>query len=169
MFFMQTRPPPGGEKEAAMFLDDVDPLDLKILSLLIENARYTYSEIGQRLGISRVAVKNHMNDLEKRGIIENYTAVINPRRMSSAVSCYFEIETTPDRFPAVTQALQRCPTVTQIYRTTGSCHLHVHAVAAGQQELEDFLRDVIDPLPGVTSIRTNVILDRIKDIKGLRL
>ena len=33
-----------------MFLDGLDALDQKILSLLIENARYSYSEIGERWG-----------------------------------------------------------------------------------------------------------------------
>ena len=57
----------------------------------------------------------------------------------------------------------------RIYRTTGKCHLHVHAVAADQNEAESFLHDVIDSLPGVISVSTNVILTRIKDIKGCLL
>ena len=40
-----------------MFLDGLDELDRKIVGLLIENARRSYSEIGQEVGISRVAVK----------------------------------------------------------------------------------------------------------------
>lgn len=40
-----------------MFLDGLDELDQKIVSLLIQNARMSYSEIGQQVGISRVAVK----------------------------------------------------------------------------------------------------------------
>ena len=40
-----------------MFLDGLDDLDQKIVKLLIQNARMSYSEIGQKIGISRVAVK----------------------------------------------------------------------------------------------------------------
>ena len=40
-----------------MFLDGLDALDQQIVQLLIENARRSYSEIGQAVGISRVAVK----------------------------------------------------------------------------------------------------------------
>ena len=58
---------------------------------------------------------------------------------------------------------------TQIYRVTGKNKLHVHAVAAGQGELADFLDRVIHRLPGVASLSCNIILSRIKDIKGLRL
>lgn len=152
-----------------MYLSGLDELDQKILGLLIENARYSYSEIGERVGISRVAVKARINALEARGIIEEYTAVINPQKLSGAISCYFEIETRPDTFLQVTAQLSGCPAVTQIYRITGNCRLHVHAVAAGQEEMERFMAETVDTLPGVTAISTNVILSRIKDVKGLRL
>ena len=82
-----------------MFLDGLDALDQQIVQLLIENARRSYSEIGQRIGISRVAVKMRIQALEQRGVIEEYTTVINPQKISGAVSCYFEIETQPDALP----------------------------------------------------------------------
>ena len=152
-----------------MYLDGLDEIDQKIITLLIENARYTYSEIGDRLGLSRVAIKNHIDALEAQGIIEEYTTIINPQKLGGAVSCYFEIETSPSSFTKVIQLLCDCPTVTQIYRSTGKCRLHVHAVAANHDELEGFLSEVIDKLPDIVSISTNVILSSIKDIKGLRL
>ena len=40
-----------------MYLDGLDELDQKIIQLLIENARISYSDIGEETGISRVAVK----------------------------------------------------------------------------------------------------------------
>ena len=52
---------------------------------------------------------------------------------------------------------------------SGRNKLHVHAVAATNQELEDLLHHVIDTLPGLEACSCNVILSRIKDIKGLRL
>ena len=53
-----------------MFLDGMDEVDQKIVQLLIKNARMSYSEIGQQVGISRVAVKQRDQSLERRGIIE---------------------------------------------------------------------------------------------------
>ena len=153
----------------AVFLEGLDALDQKIVRLLIENARASYSEIGERVGISRVAVKSRIQALEQRGIIEEYTTIINPQRISGAVSCYFEIETLPETLGSVTEILRQNETITQIYRVTGRDKLHVHAVAASGEEMEGLIRDVIDPLPGIISCSCNTILSRIKDIKGLRL
>ena len=145
-----------------MYLDNLDELDQKIIQLLIENARISYSDIGEETGISRVAVKARIQAMEKKGIIEEYTTIINPQKISGAVSCYFEIEIKPDH-------LYKDDTVTQIYRVTGRDKLHVHAVASSSDEMEHFLHNVIDTLPGIISCSCNTILSRIKDIKGLRL
>lgn len=152
-----------------MYLDGLDELDQKIVRLLIENARISYSEIGEKVGISRVAVKSRIQVLEQKGIIEEYTTVINPQKISGAVSCYFEIETTPECLSKVINILNNHDNVTQIYRVTGKDKLHVHAVASSSDEMETFLHEVIDKLPGILSCSCNIILSRIKDIKGLRL
>ena len=152
-----------------MFLEGLDQLDQQIVRLLIENARASYSEIGQKVGISRVAVKARIQALEQRGVIEEYTTVINPQKISGAVSCYFEIETLPETLSQVIGILDRNETVTQVYRVTGRDKLHVHAVAASHEEMEVLIQGVIDPLPGLVSCSCNISLSRIKDIKGLRL
>ncbi|WP_040196955.1 Lrp/AsnC family transcriptional regulator [Candidatus Soleaferrea massiliensis] len=152
-----------------MFLDGLDSLDQKIVQLLIQNARMSYSEIGQQVGISRVAVKMRVQSLEQRGVIEEYTTIINPQKISGAVSCYFEMEAAPDMLLKISETLSQNDTITQIYRVTGQSKLHVHAVAASGEKMEELIREVIDPLPGVISCSCNIILSRIKDIKGLRL
>ena len=152
-----------------MFLDGLDDLDQQIIRCLIQNARMPYSEIGQQVGISRVAVKMRVQALEKKGIIEEYTTIINPQKISGAISCYFEIETVPDTLEEVISILEKNDTVTQIYRVTGKSRLHVHAVSPSQEELEQLLHGTMDHLPGVLECSTNIILSRVKDIKGLRL
>lgn len=152
-----------------MFMDGLDELDQKIIRLLIQNARMSYSEIGQKVGISRVAVKMRVNALEQKGIIEEYTTIINPQKISGAVSCYFEIETKPEVLMDVAELLRKNDTITQIYRVTGKSKLHVHAVASSNEEMEGLIYNTIDKLPGVLECSCNMIFSRIKDIKGLRL
>ena len=155
--------------ENGMYLDGLDDLDQKILGMLIDNARMSYSQIGEAIGISRVAVKARIQALENQGIIEKYTTVVNPQKISKALFCYFEIETLPETLSQVISILDQNQTITQIYRVTGKSKLHVHAVAASPEEMERLLHEVTDPLPGVFSCSCNRILFRIKDIKGLRL
>ena len=121
------------------------------------------------MGLSRGAVKSRIDALEARGVIEGYTTILNPQKISGAVSCYFQIETEPCALQSVIDRLDADGAVTQIYRMSGECCLHVHAVAATQEELERFIREQIDTLEGIRRVETHVILARIKDVKGLRL
>lgn len=89
--------------------------------------------------------------------------------MSDAISLYFDIETRPESFREVVEILNSQDYITQLYRTTGDYHLHVHALLGSQDEMDRFLHDVMDQLPGIKHMTTNVILTRFKDIKGLRL
>lgn len=152
-----------------MYLDALDVTDRSIITLLTKNARMSYVDIGEAVGLSRVAVKSRMDALERRGIIEQYTAVINPQKISSAISSYYEIEVEPACYARVVEILNHNNTVTQIYQVSGNNKLHVHAVAANHDAMQAFLNDVIHQLPGVLSLSCNIILSRIKDIKGLRL
>ena len=152
-----------------MFLSGLDSIDQKLVGALIANARLSYSELGEMVGLSRVAVRSRIQALEEKGVIEEYTTIINPQKISGAVSCYFEIETEPEKLAEVVAILEADETITQIYRVTGRSKLHVHAVASSAQEMEELMTGVIDRLPGVIECSTNLILSRIKDIKGLRL
>lgn len=152
-----------------MYLKGLDEVDRTIIKLLTKNARMSYVDIGEIVGLSRVAVKTRISALESAGIIEEYTTIINPQKISSAVSSYYEIEIEPKDYQEVIKILNNNDTVTQIYQVSGKNKLHVHAVAEDSDGMELFLNEVIYKLPGVISLDCNIILSRIKDIKGLRL
>ena len=152
-----------------VFLDGMDETDQKIVKLLIRNARMSYSDIGKQIGLSRVAVKLRVQALEQKGIIEGYTTIIDPQKISGSISCYIELETAPGSLQEVCEILDQEPIVTQIYRVTGRNRLHVHALAASHEEMEKLIVEKIDRLPGIVACSCSTILSRIKDVKGLRL
>ena len=156
-------------KEKDMFLDGLDTLDQKIIKLLMKNARMSYSEIGEKVGISRVAVKMRIQALEKKGVIEEYTTIINPQKISGVVSCYFELEVSHETLQEVIRQLKENEKITQVYRVTGENKLHIHAVTASNEELDRLIQEDMDTLPGILHMSCSIILSRIKDIKGLRL
>ena len=60
-----------------MNIEGLDKLDHAILETIRENARMSYSDIGDRVGLSRVAVKNRMEAMEKAGVIKGYQTIID--------------------------------------------------------------------------------------------
>ena len=152
-----------------MYLDNLDRIDRQLVELLLRNARMSYSDLGAAVGLSRVAARARVAALEERGVIESYTAVIDPQKLGGTVSCYLELETRPGSFQRVCDTLAASELVTKLYQVTGRCRLHVHVVAASQEELEGFLAHTVRSLPDVEEFSCSIILSRIKDVKGLRL
>lgn len=152
-----------------MYQKKLDETDRKIIALLTKNARMSYVDIGEAVGLSRVAVKSRICSLEDRGIIEEYTTIINPQKVGSTVSSYYEIEIEPNSYQTVVGILESNNIVTQIYQVSGKNKLHVHAVTEDSKGMETFLNEVMYKLPGVLSLDCNIIISKIKDIKGIRL
>ncbi|MBC7108905.1 MAG: TRASH domain-containing protein [Methanomassiliicoccales archaeon] len=59
-------------------MNRLDDLDLKLIYLLLDDARLSISELTERLGVSRPTVRARLEKLEKDGIIEGYTIKLNP-------------------------------------------------------------------------------------------
>ena len=71
------------------------------MELLIHNARMSYSDLGQAVRAVPCGGEGPRPRLEERGVIEEYTTIVNPQKISGAVSCYFELEVEPAQFSAV--------------------------------------------------------------------
>ncbi len=84
-----------------MQIDGLDELDNKILSVIEKNARLSYSDIGKLVGLSRVSVKNRMDILQEKGIIEGYVTVINPTNLPEGRRFFLDVITEPDKFDEV--------------------------------------------------------------------
>lgn len=56
----------------------MDKLDMKILSILLDNCREPDRQIGKKIGITGGAVKSRIQRMEKNGVIEKFTLKIEP-------------------------------------------------------------------------------------------
>ena len=65
--------------------EGLDKLDYAILHVIKDNARMSYSEIGEQVGISRVAVKNRMDALEKKGYVERKRSIDDKRVVKASL------------------------------------------------------------------------------------
>lgn len=152
-----------------MRANNFDRVDQQILELLVENARAPLIEIAEKVGLSRVAVKNRIDALERAGVIEQYTIIMNPEKVGRNVSVFFDVQVSPAYLDEVSAALAAEEAVTDIYLMTGPSKLHVHAVLEMNQDLERFVRDKLYPLPGIERVSSNLIVSRIKTRKGIRV
>lgn len=152
-----------------MKIEQLDVIDQSILALLAANSRMSFVDIAKAVGLSRVAVASRIEALENSGVIEQYTILVNPHKMGSQISAFFDIETTPQELFAVSDALESEEVITDLYHMTGASNLHAHGLFPNQKALDDFLREGLYQMKGVVHVNSRLILTRIKSRKSVRL
>lgn len=111
----------------------MDDTNKDILRLLRKNGRMSFTEIGNQIGISRVAVKKRVEKLEEAGIIRGYKAIIY---REENVKMLMEITTVDDDYEDIFEYLNRSGYVTELYVMTGKNRIHATAVAPDVSELK---------------------------------
>jgi len=67
---------------------ELDPLDLHIVDLLLKDGRTPAAQIAEQIGLSRPAVADRLEKLERQGVIRGTTAVINPASLGKTITAF---------------------------------------------------------------------------------
>ncbi len=143
----------------------MDETDKKILKMIRGNARKAYQEIGDELGISRVAAKKRVGKLEQTGVIRGYNTYINT---GDEVTIFIDIITTPESFDRVLEYVAtQTSYVRQIYTTLKENHIHIVAVSDSSENIK-YLAKMIskDCSDDIVEYHARIVREVIKDVYG---
>ncbi|HLR75252.1 MAG TPA: Lrp/AsnC family transcriptional regulator [Virgibacillus sp.] len=146
-----------------------DDIDRRLVEELIKDGRMSYVELAKKVGLSRVAVKDRIQNLIDEGVIENFTISINSEKFGKKVSAFFEVDVEPKQLQEVAQNLADNPSVASIYQMTGPSTLHMHVLVENFQMLETFINNELYSVKGITRVESHVILKRFKSRTGFKL
>jgi DNA-binding Lrp family transcriptional regulator len=140
-----------------MHINGLDEIDNQIVNLLIEDARLTYSEIGEKVGLSRVAVKNRVSTLEERGIIKGYHADVDPLEAPKMMTFVAVIKTRADSYDLISDALEQEACVVTLCKMSGDNILHAICVADSMAEMNNFAWRVRNKYEGLLSFSAQMV------------
>jgi DNA-binding Lrp family transcriptional regulator len=144
----------------------MNQLDTEIVSLLIKNGRESYAEIARRLGVTRAHVRDRVQALQEAGVIEQFTAVINPEKLGKIVSAFLDIKVAPQGVEQVAGELADQPEVASLYIMSDMRSLHVHTLTDTHERLHEFVRQHVFGQPHVLSVDSQTLLKRVKNRRG---
>ncbi|MEM4151276.1 MAG: winged helix-turn-helix transcriptional regulator, partial [Nitrososphaerota archaeon] len=73
----------------------LDKRDVKILSILQEDGRASYSSIARQLNISEAAVYARVSKLVKEGVIKGFTAILDDSKLNLGIGAFIGLRATP--------------------------------------------------------------------------
>ena len=136
----------------------LDETGWHILEALQENARLSYSELGQRVGLSSPAVAERVRRMEDAGIITGYRAEVNTAKIGYPITAIIRVSNSPgERCTRLTASTQEIPEVLECHRVTGSDSLIMKVMASSVEHLEA----LIDRLSEYGLLTTSIVLSTV--------
>jgi Lrp/AsnC family leucine-responsive transcriptional regulator len=139
--------------------------DYQILDLLQKDCRISNSELAEQVGMSASSCWRRVRALEEDGVIERYSARINPSKVGMAFQAIVHVQLTrhdPDKNAEFIRVVNLRKEVQECYATTGQADYHLRVLCSDLNAYNLFLEDFLFRLPTVQSAQTNVILREIK-------
>lgn len=150
----------------------LDRTDLRILEALQAEGRLTNQELAERVALSPSPCLRRVRALEEAGVIRQYVALLDPLKVGLGMLAYVTVKLEKKGKMPVEQfvrAVQSWPEVIACYSMTGDMD---YLMRVQVEDLDHYARFIMEKLlkqPGVTDIRSNFVLERVKDTTALPL
>lgn len=135
----------------------MDEIDIKLLSLLRQNARKSVAELAVALGVSRGTVTNRIAKLERNSIIHGYTVKVSPETRIPDISAWTSIQIEGNQARAIARTLLGFPEIQAVHETNGQWGLLVEIRTQDTAQLSRCLAKVRE-LKGVKLTETSIHL-----------
>ncbi len=143
----------------------LDKLDQKILAELQRDGRLSHVELAARVGLTPTPCTRRVRELESAGVIQGYTAVLDPRKVGHAIQAMIQIKLerhSDDVAERFRRELLERPEVMACYVMTGEMDFLVHVVVRDIDALSDFTLRRLLRLSGVRDVRSSIVLETVK-------
>ena len=151
---------------------ELDRYSLQILAELQRDARQTVQQLSAAVGLSPTPCWKRVKELEAAGVITGYTALIDRERLGLNLSVVVEAnlsEHSEELVRRFERAVAASPQIVRCVSTTGPADYILTVLITDIKAYEQCLHDTIFRLPGITHVRSSIVLKEIKQESRLPL
>lgn len=140
----------------------LDPIDQKIISMLQEDGRRSYSEIAEETQRTEVTIRRRVKRLLDEGYIKRFTVILDPMKMGLKIRAIIRVKTVMKEATVISKEVQSFDEVDEAYFLDGACGIMLKVTVDDLAKLREFLELKLGKVPGVGEIETCIVLEDIK-------
>lgn len=143
----------------------LDAYEDQILRILCQEGRISIQELSDRIGLSPTPVARRIRQLEDRGIITGYTALIDEAALGFEVSVFVSVQLDKQIDRALEQfeaAVKMMPEVVDCWLMTGNRDYLLRIATRNLATFETFLTGKLTKISGVSNIESSIPIRRVK-------
>jgi Lrp/AsnC family leucine-responsive transcriptional regulator len=152
--------------------DDLDAIDLKILTHLLRDGRAPAQQVADAVGLSRPAVADRIARLERDGVIRGHTVVVEPAAMGRAVTAFVAARGQSQldaKRKKVFDALMKGDEVVEAHTVAGDDCFFIKVRTDSIQSLNEFVSKLTAAPLSLSTRTTIVMLTHCEKIGGITL
>jgi Lrp/AsnC family leucine-responsive transcriptional regulator len=153
-------------------MNQLDRQDLTLLAELQRDSRQTVQQLAAAAGLSSTPCWKRVKEMEASGIIRGYTALVDREKVGLTLCVLAEVNLTrhnEDDVRRFEKAVAEAPQIVSCYATTGQADYVIKVLVPDIKSYEAFLHETAFKLPGVTHVRSSVVLKEVKAETALPL
>ncbi|MBC7155624.1 MAG: Lrp/AsnC family transcriptional regulator [Rhodobacteraceae bacterium] len=140
---------------------DIDAMDRRILMVLQRQGRITNADLSEQVNLSPSACHRRVQRLEADGIIRDYVALLDPRKLGRMSIVFVEITLraqADDILDAFEKQVARVPDVLECHLMAGSADYILKVLARDTEDFARIHRQHLSRLPGVAQMQSSFSL-----------
>ncbi len=141
---------------------EVDALDLKILKMLQENGRHSFTEMAGKLRLSESTIRKRVQSLQKKEIIKKFTVEIDPSKIGIRTTAIVGVDVDPTELLETAQKLCEIKEIRSVAISTGDHMIMTEIWTRNGRELTRLISEKIGAIEGVKKICPAIILEKLK-------
>ena len=142
----------------------IDKTDLRILEVLIKDAKRPFTEVAKKAFVSQGTVHVRMNKMAEAGIVEKTTLKLNYAKLGYDVTAFIGIYLEKSSlYDQVLEKLKEIPEITSIHYTTGNYSMFVKIHCRDTNHLKLVLHDKMQQVAGIDRTETMISLEESLD------
>ena len=136
--------------------------DMKILQILLEDARFSSRQIAKKVGVSVGTVLSRIKRMEDDGLIKGYSVIMNHEKLGYELTVVMEVTVSKGRLIEMENEIAKISNVCSVYDVTGLTDAFIIAKFKSREELGRFTKRLL-ALPYIERTNTHVVLTTVKE------
>ncbi|UCF08738.1 MAG: Lrp/AsnC family transcriptional regulator [Thermoplasmata archaeon] len=121
---------------------ELDKIDLKLITMLQNNARMSVAEMAREIGkLTENAIRYRIGRLESEGYILEYTARLDPQMFGKNITAFFNLNVLPENIDSAVDYLKKIDYLTDVFITTGRYTITAIGFFEDRGEITRFITD----------------------------
>ena len=141
---------------------EIDKVDLQILNILQEDCHLSLRKLADKMGFSAIVASSRIKNLEEKGILKGYTAILDPVKLGFDLTVVIFIQTEGGYLKDLENELSQMTNVIALYEITGDFDVVAVVKLKDRDSLNSLLKNLL-VTPHIKKTMTDITLNVVKE------